>query len=113
MRLSDRPARIVGAVVGVLALVVGMNVYLLLPIRPSFATSWVPYVVAWVVYRLVWSKLSVLQRCPGGCGARIYYRVAACPRCLTPMRFGRNIDPGVGVFHRELRVARMDRTERG
>ena len=29
MRLSDRPARIVGAVVGVLALVVGMNVYLL------------------------------------------------------------------------------------
>ena len=112
MRFSDRPARIVGVVVGILALVVAMNVYLLLPIRQSFATAWAPYIAAWAVYRLVWSKLSVLQRCPGGCGARIYYRVARCPRCLTPL-LRRDVDPGVQALHDDLRVARVARTERG
>src|SRR5712671_3758366 len=88
MKLSDGSARGLGALVGVVAFVVAMNVYILAPIQHSFRTAWVPCVLAWVAYRVAWARLSVLQRCPGGCGARIYYRLESCPHCLTPCRRG-------------------------
>ena len=85
MKLSDGSSRIVGALIGLVSFIVAMNVYILAPFHHSFRTAWVPYVLAWVVYRMTWAKLSVLRRCPGGCGARIYYAVEACPHCLTPL----------------------------
>src|SRR3954469_8902982 len=84
MKLSHRSARIVGALLGGAAFVVAMNGYLLAPIRHSFATSWIPYVLAWVVYRLPRGRLSLLRRCHGGCGPLSYHRTGPCPRCLTP-----------------------------
>ena len=112
MKLSDGSARGLGALVGVVTFVAAMNVYILAPIQHSFRTAWVPYVLAWLVYRLAWTKLSVLQRCPAGCGARIYYRLESCPRCLTPLP-PREKDPGMKAFHDELRAAKLARTERG
>ena len=113
MKLSDGSARGVGALIGVVALVVAMNVYILLPIQHSFRTAWAPYMLAWLVYRLAWARLSVLRRCPGGCGARIYYRLETCPRCLTPLPSRNDTDPGVKAFHDELRAGKLARTERG
>src|SRR5690348_6979478 len=113
MKLSDTSARIVGAAVGVVAFVVAMNVYVLAPIHHSFRTAWVPYMLGWVVYRLAWARLSILRRCPGGCGARIYYRLEACPHCLTPLPPRKETDPGPQAFHDELRAAKLARTERG
>ena len=87
MKLSDGSSRLVGALLGVFAFVVAMNVYVLAPVHHSFRTGWIPYAVAWAIYRVAWMKLSVLRRCPGGCGARIYYGVEACPHCRTPLRY--------------------------
>lgn len=113
MKLSDGSARGIGALVGVVALVVGMNMYILAPIQHSFRTGWVPYMLAWVVYRLAWARLSVLRRCPGGCGARIYYDLEACPHCLTPLLPRNETAPGPRAFHDELRATKLARTERG
>ena len=112
MKLSDGSARGLGALVGVVTFVVAMNVYILAPIQHSFRTAWASYLVAWLVYRLAWARLSVLQRCPGGCGARIYYRLESCPHCLTPLPL-REKDPRPKAFHDELRAAKLARTERG
>src|SRR3954447_13552507 len=86
MKVSHRSARILGALAGVVLFVIAMNAYILAPIHHSFETSWVPYVLAWVTYRLAWARLSMLRRCPGGCGARIFYQLETCPHCLTPLR---------------------------
>ena len=112
MKLSDGSARGLGALVGVVAFVVAMNVYILAPIQHSFRTGWAPYVLAWVVYRLAWARLSVLQRCPGGCGARIYYRIESCPHCLTPLPSWNETAPGPKAFHDKLGAAKSVRTER-
>ncbi len=92
MKLSDGSSRLVGALFGVLAFVIAMNVYIWAPVHHSFRTGWIPYFIAWVIYRVTWAKLSVLRRCPGGCGARIYYGVEACPHCRTPLRLPRTVD---------------------
>jgi len=113
MKLSDGSARGIGAVVGVVAFVAAMNVYLLTPVQHSFRTGWIPYVLAWVIYRLAWAKLSVLRRCPGGCGARIYYRLESCPQCLAPLSGRNDTAPGPRAFHDELRAAKLARTDRG
>jgi len=52
MKLSDGSARGIGALIGVVAFVVAMNVYLIAPVQHSFRTGWIPYVLAWVIYRL-------------------------------------------------------------
>jgi hypothetical protein len=105
-------ARMIGALVGVAAFVVAMNVYLLAPLHHSFRTAWIPYVVAWAVYRLAWARFSVLRRCPSGCGARIYYRVDACPHCLAPVRERRR-RMGRRILLSEVRAARVGRFSRG
>ena len=84
MKLSHRSARIVGALFGVGAFVVAMNGYVLMTVRYSSATAWIPCVLAWAVYRFAWARLSMLRRCDAGCGALVYYRADACPRCLAP-----------------------------
>lgn len=104
MKLSHGSARGVGALMGVITFVVAMNVYVFAPLLHSFRTAWVPCVAAWVVYRLAWARLSVLRRCPGGCGARIYYRLEACPHCLTPVRRPREKTAGPEALHHELRA---------
>jgi len=113
MKLSDGSARGVGALVGVVAFIVTMNVYILSPIQHSFRTAWVPCVLAWVAYRVAWARLSVLQRCPGGCGARIYYRLESCPHCLTPLSSWNETVQGPKAFHDELRAAKLTRKDRG
>ena len=113
MKLSDGSARGVGALVGIVTFVVAMNVYILAPIQHSFRTAWAPYMLAWLIYRLAWARLSVLQRCPGGCGARIYYRLESCPRCLTPLPLRKETEPGPKAFHDEPREAKLARTDRG
>ncbi len=92
MKLSDRSSRLVGVVFGVIAFLVAMNVYIFAPIHHSFRTGWIPYVTAWVVYRVTWARLSLLRRCPAGCGARIYYGVEVCPHCRTPLRVHRGAE---------------------
>jgi len=84
MKLPHRSARMVGALLGVGAFAVAMNGYVLVTARYSSATSWIPFVLAWAVYRFAWARLSMLKRCRGGCGAVMYYRTELCPRCLTP-----------------------------
>jgi len=111
MKLSDGSARGVAVLVGIVAFVVAMNVYILMPIQHSFRTAWAPYLLAWLVYRLAWARLSVLQRCPGGCGARIYYLLESCPHCLTPLPSREN-DPSPKAFHDEHRGTKLARTER-
>jgi hypothetical protein len=113
MKLSDGSARGIGAVVGLVAFIVAMNVYLVAPVHHSFRTGWIPYVLAWVIYRLAWARLSVLQRCPSGCGARIYYRLESCPQCLAPLSGRNETAPGPRAFHDELRAAKLARTEHG
>lgn len=112
MRVGHRTARIVAALIGVVAFIIAMNVYLLLPIQQSFRTSWVPCVMAWAMYRLAWARLSVLRRC-AGCGAGIYYLCETCPRCLTPSQ-RRHTDDGREAFAEgERPLAKLTTTDRG
>src|SRR2546428_14195412 len=106
MKLSDGSARGLGALVGVVAFVVTMNAYILAPIQHSFRTAWVPCMLSWLVYRLAWARLSVLQRCPGGGGAPVYYRLESCPRWLTPFA-SREEDPGPKAVHDQLPAAQL------